>query len=97
MTKQDFKFQFILIFLFLFLIWFISSFFAIPYEDGTNTTFIPALSYKIAKFILFSFDFWYTFFNSFFAFLFTLLFTSLLVTFFIYGILQIKRILNKST
>jgi hypothetical protein len=91
MKKQDFSFLITITFLVLFLLWGICSFFAISYEDGTNHSFIPKLSYSIAKLIIFSFYFWYKFLNTFFALIFAMFCSTFIVSTFIYLITTIRE------
>ena len=91
MKIQDFRLLITITFLALFLLWLISSFFAIPYEEGTNNTFIPKYSYGISKLIMFSLDFWFKFLNTFFAFIFALFSSTIILSYFIYLIVNFKK------
>ena len=94
MKIQDFKFIFILTFLILFGIWFFCSFFAIPFEDGTNKSFIPKYCFQIAKLIMFTLDYWFRFLNMLFAFIFALLTSTIIISVIIYLIISLKEILK---
>ena len=91
MKLQDFRFIMIITLLVLFLLWFFCAFFAIPYEDGTNNSFIPKVSYTIAQLILFSLSFWNKFLNAFFAFIFALFCSTFILSTFIYFIFNSKK------
>jgi hypothetical protein len=91
MIKQDFKFIFTITFLLLFLFWFVFSFFAISYEEGTNNSLIPKLSYHIASLIMFSIYFWSNFLNELFAMIFSLLSSTFIVSTLIVLFFKLKR------
>jgi hypothetical protein len=97
MKIQDFKFLIAITFIVLLLLWFVCTFFAISYEDGTNNSFFSKFSFNVAKLIIFSFYFWYKFLNTFFALIFALFCSALIFSTFVYIITNLKKTINKTT
>lgn len=86
MKPQDFKPLLFGVLVYLTLIWLVSSFMAIGYEDGVSATETSKNSYIVAKLINFSFPFYNQLINEYLALLFSLLSSSIIVCSVIIGV-----------